>query len=697
VGADSKKLDEIAAPRRPAPGKTARGLGALLLAASTLLAYWPALRGSFLFDDPSLLTDSPLVKAADGLRRMWLTTEAIDYWPVTNSTFWLEWRLWGSNPTGYHVTNVLLHIAAGLLVWAILRRLSVPGAWLAAMLFTLHPVNVQSVAWIAQRKNTLSMVFFLLSMLMYLAFDRADAASVRQDPRKGRPASRRQESQPVFAWYWVSLAAFVLAMLSKGSVAILPGVLLLLTWWRRERLTQRDLIRVLPFLAVAIALTLVNLWFQSRMVGGVRDVTVLQRILGAAGVIWFYVAKALVPIHLVFIYPQWDVRADALRWWFPLVAVVVFTVVLIRWRRRPVARVLLLAWAFVCLALIPVMGFTDVYFMKYSLVADHYEYIAMIAIVAIAAAGLDRLFRTDRPSTRPIGFGLSDVASAVLLAVVGVATWQQAHLYAGPEPLYRATLQANPGVPVVHNNLGAWLLDQGRNEEASAEFHEALRLQPDLASAHSNLCEAAARLHRVDEALTECAATVRTNPARAAAHKNLGTALASAGRLRDARAELETALALNPDSIQTHYELADVLHATGEPAAAVGHYRRVLRDWPDAAGAQSGLGSALLELGQVPEAEAAFRESIRLNPELADAHRDLADLLMQRGKVDDAIQQYQEALARDARSADGHNNLGVALARAGRPAEAAEHFRAALKLQPDLADARANLEKILRK
>jgi tetratricopeptide (TPR) repeat protein len=705
VGADSKKRREIAAPR---------GLGALLLAVGTLLAYWPALRGSFLFDDPSLLTDSPLVKAADGLRRMWFTTEAIDYWPLTNSSFWLEWRLWGSNPTGYHVTNVLLHITAGLLIWAILRRLAVPGAWLAAMLFALHPVNVQSVAWIAQRKNTLSMVFFLLSILTYLTFDRDGMPAAREDPRKARPGSRRPdrlrqgfgetavalvkaESRPIRVWYWLSLAFFVLAMLSKGSVAILPGILLLLTWWRRQRITQRDVVRILPFLVVAIALTLVNLWFQSRMVGGVRDVTVLQRILGAAGVIWFYVAKALVPIHLVFIYPQWDVRADDLGWWLPLVAAAAFTVVLIQQRRRPVVRAMLVAWAFVCVALTPVMGFTDVYFMKYSLVADHYEYIAAIAIVASVAAGLDRLFRAGRPSTGPSGFGPSAVASALLLALAGVATWQQAHLYAGPEPLYRATLRANPGVPVVHNNLGAWLADQGRNEEAAAEFREALRLQPDLASAHSNLCEAAATLHRVDEALTECAATVRTNPARAAAHKNLGTALASAGRLREARAELETALALNPDSIQTHYELADVLRATGEPAAAVGHYRRVLRDWPDAAGAESGLANALLELGQTVEAEAAFRESIRLNPELADAHRDLADLLMQRGRADDAIQQYQEALARDPRSADTQNNLGVALARAGRPAEAAEHFRAALKLQPDLADARANLERILRK
>jgi tetratricopeptide (TPR) repeat protein len=616
-------------------------------------------------------------------------------------------------------------------------------------------VNEQSVAWIAQRKNTLSMVFFLLSILWYVrasfgekSADRPgrkalvvrgekhssseekstrrpnDEHQRRDEERqrrtrdasvgttsgragRGTPASGRRAAAPGRQaaapddtrqrWYWLSLSAFVLAMLSKGSVAILPGILLLLTWWRQERITRRDVIKILPFLIVAVGLTFVNLWFQARMPGGTRDVTALQRVLGAGAVIWFYVAKALVPIRLAFMYPQWDIRADEVRWWLPLIAGVAFTAVLTWQRRQPFARALLLGWAFVCIALIPVMGFTDVYFMKYSLVADHYEYIAMIGVTTGVAAGLDRLFRPTPPASMVTGWLSSGVWRVAILAVLGVATWKQAHVYAGPEVLYRTTIKSNPGVSVLHNNLGALLLDQAQNEAAAAEFREALRLEPDLGSAHSNLCEAAARLHLVNETLTECAKTVRTSPKRAAAHKNMGTALAASGRLPDARAELETAVALNPDSIQTHYDLADVLRAMGEPAAAASHYRRVLRDWPDAAGAQSGLGSALVELGQFADAESAFRESIRLNPDLADTHRDLADLLMQRGRVDDAIRQYEEALARDSRSADAHNNLGVALARAGRVAEAAEHFKAALKIQPDLVDARANLERISRK
>ena len=201
-----------------------------------------------MWDDDTLVTDSTLVKAPDGLYRMWFTTEPLDYWPLTNTSFWLEWRLWGMRSTGYHATNLLLHVASGLLVWAILRRLSIRGGLLAAALFVLHPVNVESVAWIAQRKNTLSMVFFLLSILWYLRVDPEPegalptAASSKQKSR-GRRAAPPPLEPGINRWYWLSLAMFVLAMLSKGSVAILPGVLLLIAWWRRGAISKADVCR----------------------------------------------------------------------------------------------------------------------------------------------------------------------------------------------------------------------------------------------------------------------------------------------------------------------------------------------------------------------------------------------------------------------------------------------------------------------
>ena len=241
--------------------------GAALIVFVTSIVYSQSLSGNFIWDDDLLVARSKLIQAPDGLQRIWFTTEPVDYWPVTNSSFWLEWRLWSSHSTGYHITNLLLHIADSLLVWAVLARLRIRGAFLAALLFAVHPVNVESVAWIAQRKNLLSLLFFLLSALAYFKSESGDSSSVETASGFNR-------------WYWLSLLAFVLAMLSKGSVAVLPLMLLLTAWWQRGRITRIDLIRITPMLAIAVGLTFVNIWFQNRHPEEiVRSVSLIQRVL----------------------------------------------------------------------------------------------------------------------------------------------------------------------------------------------------------------------------------------------------------------------------------------------------------------------------------------------------------------------------------------------------------------------------------
>ena len=364
-------------------------LGAVLIVLLTTAVYWPALSGGFLIDDDKLISDNSLVRSSDGLLRIWATTQAMDYWPLTNTSFWLEWRLWGFNPTGYHVTNLLLHIAAAFLIWAILRKLAIPGEFLAALLFAVHPVNVESVAWISQRKNMLAMFFFLLSILWWL----------------------RATEAPTRRWYWLSLLAFTLAMLSKGSVAVLPVVLLLIVWWQKRRVDKSDLLRTVPFFVVAIVLTLVNVWFQKHGLDVVvRDVNFGQRLAGAGAVVWFYLAKALAPIDLVFVYPQWQIDAAQLLWWMPLVAALLVTVMLLLGRNP--ARPLLSAWLLFCVALLPVLGFTDVGFMQYSLVADHYQHIAIIAVVALVAAAWCAWQETDKQT--------AIVTAAVLVSAAGI-------------------------------------------------------------------------------------------------------------------------------------------------------------------------------------------------------------------------------------------------------------------------------------
>ena len=279
--------------------------GGLFITALVVLIYAPSHNGGFLLDDDLYLTGNPVIKAPDGLKRIWFTMQSPDYWPVTNTSLWIEWRLWGMNPTGYHATNVALHILNSLLIWLVLRRLAIPGAFLAALLFAVHPVNVESVAWIAQRKNVLALLFFLISLGCFLRFTEPPMI-----------AERKQPALAATRWYWFSLLAFVLAMLSKGSVAVLPLVLLLIEWWRRGAITRRDWLRVSPLFTVAVALTAVNLrLWASHSTGAIRNVGFLERLLGAGGAVWFYLAKALVPLKLVFIYPQWNIQAADWRWW----------------------------------------------------------------------------------------------------------------------------------------------------------------------------------------------------------------------------------------------------------------------------------------------------------------------------------------------------------------------------------------------
>ena len=444
------------------PRKIGNAACAAMIAIVALWAYLPSLSGDYVLDDDVLLTNNRLVHASDGLYRMWFTTEPTDYWPLTSSTFWLEWRLFGPNPTGYHVVNLLLHIAACLLLWRILDRLAIPGGFWAALLFAVHPVNVESVAWIAQRKNTLAMLFYLLSVLWYL---RAD-----------------EQTKSWNRWYWLSLAAFLLAMLSKGSVAILPLVLLLLTWWRRP-LTKTDLVRTAPFFLLAGVLTLVNIWFQTHGAANpTRDASLLDRLLGAAGVVWFYLAKSLLPIRLSFVYPQWHVSAADWHWWLPLVGAVTVTFLLWKNRTQLWARSLLFAWLYFCIALIPVMGFTDVGYMKYSLVADHYQHIALIAVVSLLAAGWEfGLARLRGPMHRTWS-----LLAPGLVVVFGIQCHWQNQIYHSPIELYASTLQLNPDSWLAHYNLALALAQSGSLEEAVDHYRAAADLKPDSKEIQNN-------------------------------------------------------------------------------------------------------------------------------------------------------------------------------------------------------------------
>jgi tetratricopeptide (TPR) repeat protein len=520
--------------------------GILVIATITFVVYLPSLKGSFILDDNLLLTDNVLIKAPNGLYRLWFSTEGTDYWPVTYSSLWFEWRMWGMNPVGYRLTNLLLHIIDSLLIWQILRKLSIPGCFLAALLFAVHPINVESVAWIAQRKNLLALLFFVLSILFYLNSKRGLESATRAIPKRSFRIS-------VWIWYWLSVAAFLLAMLSKGSVAIQPLVLLLIAWWQRRTITLDDLLAALPFFLVATVLTGVNLWYRTHGAHfDIRSADLPERLAGAGAAVWFYLSKALFPIDLTFIYPAWQVRAADLRWWIPLLAAAAVTVVLSWQRNRSWGRSFLFAWGFYCIALLPVLGFTDVGFMQFSLVADHYQHIALISIVALASGALVGWSRQTEGIIYVAIFGIA----IILVAELGFMTWQRSLLFGEPRALYESTLDKNPNCWPVHNDLGSALLAEGNAQDAAKQFLEALRLNPDLYEAHDNLGNALAAMGRSEAAMKEYQEAIHLNPAYTQAHFNLALQLMKLDRPAEAVDHLLVVLRYDPYDAEACFDVA---------------------------------------------------------------------------------------------------------------------------------------------
>ncbi len=662
-----------------------------LIILAVCVAYWPSLRGGFIMDDDLLLTSNPSIAAPDGLYSIWFTTDECEYYPISYSSFWLEWRLWGMNPLGYHITNLILHIATVLLIWLVLRKLSIPGAYLAALLFAVHPVNVESVAWIAQRRSTLAILFSILSILCYLRAEEGREArdqgrtNARNEKRR-RGVKNTHRSWGWRNWYWLSLLGFLLAMLSKGSVAILPVLLLGLMWWQRRRIDFAALMRIAPFLLIAIALSLVNMWFNLRGFDEpIRSASVAERCAGAGAAVWFYLSKALAPLNLTFIYPQWSIDTRNILWWMPVGAAVIATTVLIWKRESGWDRPLLAAWLFFGVALSPILGFFDIGAMQYSLVADHYQHIALIGVVALVSASITWCQR------QPGGFPWTTSMAVVLVGTLTLLTWRQNGLYESPLALYEATLGKNPESWLVHNNLGFELANSGRAEEAIRHYHQALRLKPNYVEALDNLGVELMKSGQVEKAIQLYEQALRINPNHFATHNNLGVALINRGRIQEGIEQYEQALQLRPDYAPANINLGVALGNEGKVQEAIAHYTMAIRLNPDSPEAHFNLGNVLFKTNQLSEAIEAYRRALDLRPDYAEAHTNLAIALASAGKPLEAIEHYKRAVQLDPNSLVAQNNLGNALARADRPQEAVAHLEAAVRLKPDSGSIHNNL------
>lgn len=571
-------------------GSKAAGLVAL-----TLLVYIPAMHAGFIWDDDAYVLNNQTLRSIDGLRQIWFHVGATpQYYPLVFTSYWLEQQLWGLDPTGYHVVNILLHGLCAVLVWRVLKLLQVRGAWIVAAIFALHPVHVESVAWITERKNTLAGVFYLSAALMYF--------------RYALGSNNRQGSVKLYA---LSLVFYLCALLSKTVTASLPAALLIVLWWKRNRVLWADVRSLAPFFILGIGLGLVTVSMEKYDVGAAGDewkLSFTDRCLIAGRALWFYAAKLLWPSQLTFNYPRWEIDSGA--WGQYLYPVSAIAVVGALWMaRRRLGRGPIVAVLFFAGTLFPALGFFDVYPMRYSFVADHFQYLASLGlitlVISVAYLIVDRLGQA--------GKGIPTIAAALVLVTLGTLTWKQGYIYKDNETLYQDTLQKNPKSRLALTNFGTILAENGKFSEAISYYRQALQNWPNDYNAHRNLAHVLTKQGRFDEAIEHYRYILSIRAFDADAHNRIGYVLMLQGKLDE----------------------------------AIEHYRQHLKNWPLDPDAHTNLGNILMRQGKFREALSHYREALKINPHLAAAHNNLGWALMKTGRLDEGLKHFREAIRLD--------------------------------------------------
>ena len=636
----------------PAPGMfpgASDAHSALAVAALCLLvaaSYFPALAAGFVWDDEILAKAAPL-HTWSGLAQIWFTPRALlpyegHYWPLLYTTFWLEHKLWGLAPLGYHLVNLLLHSGVVLLLWRLLRRLEVPGAWFAAAVFAVHPLHVESVAWVIGRKDILATVCYLAAVLAYIRF-----AEMRR-----------------WRHYLLAVALFVLGMLSKSIAITLPAALLLWHWWRHGRVTMADCSRTLPFFLVGLGIVLADYVYYSSIEHIAFAYSPLERGLIAARALAFYAGKLLWPAGLTGIYPRWEPGIGDLLAWGGAAGFAAAVAVL--WcGRRQLGRGPLAGVLFFAVALSPVLGFVDFGYMQFSFVADRYQYLAGIGLIAVVVAAVGRacqrgLGALPEHQTRPARLAIG-VAGAAILAVSGLLTWNHAGIYRAPGTFFTHVIAHNPQARSAHYNLGNYLRDKGRYAEAHATYQIALELQPDK----PNLLN------------------------------NIGVLLEKQGRHEEAITRYREALRLDPQHLISMRNIAQVLTNQGRYAEGLAAAQKVIVHYPGDAQAHHLIGGLLSKQGRKEEAIARYREALRLNPQHQTAMRNLALVLMQQERYAEGLATAQKLITHYPGNAQDHHMVGFGLFHLNRKTEALHHYDRALALDPNLKTIREQRQQLL--
>jgi Tfp pilus assembly protein PilF len=591
----------------------------VLLGILVFAAYLPALSAKYIWDDDWHVTNNACLRSVEGLEEIWFSPSrpgritTPQYYPLVHTTFWVEYHLWELRPFGYHLDNVLIHLGSVVLLWRLLVRLGVPGAWFAAAIWGVHPVQVETVAWITERKNTLSALFYLAAATAYLRGDFG---------RRG------------WGWYGGAFALFVCALLSKTVTSTLPAALLLILWWKRGRIVWRDVWPLIPFFIVGALFGLHTSWMERHVIGAVGadwNFTFVDRVLIASHAACFYLIKLFFPISLCFNYFRWSIDPHSWVQWVPVVFCLMFTAILILFSYRGV----LVAWLFFLGTVGPALGFFNVYPMRYSFVADHFQYLASIGPIAVATAAV---YQFSRPKQRRRGESSVVAVPVLFVLTLGTFTFARCRVFYDGESLWRDTLVKNPGSWMAHQNLGNILLDEGRLGEAKEQFLQVIELKKDHVDSRLSLARVAEARHDAGEEERWLREAILIEPVGtgdrevAVPYARLGIFLAEQGRVDEAIGEYQAALRIAP----------------GYPLAV------------------TNLGNLYTRVGME---------------------------MYQGGKLEEAVKEFEKAVGVHS-TAETHNNLGIALAAVGRNEEARGEYEKALGLDAGFAAARRNLDRL---
>ena len=709
------------------------------------VSYYPALLAGFVWDDV-VLVEEPAVHAWSGLWNIWFSPadmhREVHYWPIVYTTFWLEHKLWGLDPFGYHLVNVLLYMVNVLLLWRLLRCLAVPGAWAVAAVFAVHPMHVESVAWVMGRKDLLSGLFYMACALCWIrsmdgtgggGIDARGSPVPKKPPlprsfwRRWWPLDSLRVPRP--GLYLAALALFVAAMLSKSVAVTLPVAFAVLLWWKNGRLTWTDAWRIFPFFLVALCIAVADLSYYTSGRVFPFEYGFPERVLIAARALWFYAGKLVWPTDLAVVYPLWDIDAgDPLAWGYLVAAGAVAALLWLG--RHWLGRAPLAGAAFFALTLSPMLGFVSYMYMSYSFVADRYAYLAGIGVLSVfvgaAAHCAGRLPNAAR-------IGATGVLVAVL-AVFGKLTWEQAGIFRDEIAFYNHIISLNPQAPTAHLNLASALLGAGRPAEALAASLIAVERHPGSARAHNSHRASLLTLNRPDAAADrfrraaeldpgdhkarQIMAQIRSrqgrfaesarwyrevidiDPESASAHYGLGVALFRLGRYEQAVESLERADSLLPDPLPVGslHLLAEALLRQQRHEEALERYRGVLEINPENVAAHAGIGYALFHLKRYEEAIDSLARSVSLRPEspaAADRHVVIGQASMELGREEAAAEHYARALALDARNTKALDSLAVLRFRQQRHEEALHLYRAMIDIGEANAQLHANVGAVL--